>query len=328
MTEPTAIEARLDAVSYFVNDRRLIDDVRFELRGEPDLARALPRLAFGRGGPRDLAAVRDAIAVAGRAAGLLKASTSALALPPELRMISERLDAVPAALATALDAALVEDPPLLRRDGGFVKEGYSGDLDAARALRDDSRKVMAEHEARYIEETGVKTLRVRHNNILGFYIEVTQLNAKPLLSPALSDRFRHRQTMANAVRFATAELLETEGMIASASERALNLEQETFADLCEKSAARLPSSEAPRRRWLSSMSYLRSRTSRSSRITSDPLSTKAWPSRSAMGAIRLFSRRCPRRAAVRSSRTIASSAGAEEGRRRASTSFRRPAFGS
>ena len=92
---------------------------------------------------------------------------------------------------------------------------------------------MAELEARYIAETGIKALRIRHNNILGFYIEVTQLNAKPLLSPPLSEKFRHRQTMANAVRFATAELLETEGRIASASERALNLEQEIFTDLAQ-----------------------------------------------------------------------------------------------
>jgi DNA mismatch repair protein MutS len=97
--------------------------------------------------------------------------------------------------------------------------------------------VMAEHEARYIDETGIKSLRVRHNNILGFFIEVTQINAKPLLSPPLSEKFRHRQTMANAVRFATAELLETEGMIASASERALNLEQEIFADLAQDVAS-------------------------------------------------------------------------------------------
>ena len=144
---------------------------------------------------------------------------------------------VPETLVNALETALVDDPPLLRRDGGFVREGYNADLDAARALRNDSRKVMAELEARYIAETGIKALRIRHNNILGFYIEVSQLNAKPLLSPPLSETFRHRQTMANAVRFATAELLETEGRIASASERALNLEQEIFTDLAQTIAA-------------------------------------------------------------------------------------------
>ncbi|MFT3732810.1 MAG: DNA mismatch repair protein MutS [Hyphomicrobium sp.] len=231
------IEARLDAVSSLVDNRSLTDDIRFALRGTPDLARALPRLAFGRGGPRDLAAVRDALEAASSIVGMLNDDASALPLPPELLSICTRLKAVPASLSQALDNALVDDPPLLRRDGGFIREGFNADLDAARTLRNDSRRVMAELEARYIEETGIKTLRVRHNNILGFYIEVTQLNAKPLMSPPLAERFRHRQTMANAVRFATAELLETEGQIASASERALNLEQEIFTSLTRDIAA-------------------------------------------------------------------------------------------
>lgn len=237
LTVPGEIEGRLDALGHFCNQRRLLDDLRVMLRAAPDLARSLPRLGFGRGGPRDLAAVRDAINVAQRARSLIETSAQPLGLPAEIASICTRLGQVPADLAQSLDCALVEEPPLLRRDGGFVRAGFSADLDAARALRDDSRKVMAEHEARYIAETGIKTLRVRHNNILGFYIEVTQLNAKPLLSPPLSDRFRHRQTMANAVRFATAELLETEGLIASASERALNLEQEIFGELAGRIGA-------------------------------------------------------------------------------------------
>lgn len=237
LTDPASIEARLDAVTYLVDNRRLLDELRATLRSAPDLARALPRLGFGRGGPRDLAAVRDAISIARRATSLIEQSAQPLGLPAELKSVCKRLAQVPADLAQSLDSALVDDPPLLRRDGGFVRSGFNSDLDATRALRDDSRKVMAEHEVRYIEETGIKTLRVRHNNILGFFIEVTQLNAKPLLSPPLSDRFRHRQTMANAVRFATAELLETEGMIASASERVFNLEQEIFADLAERIGA-------------------------------------------------------------------------------------------
>jgi len=237
LSDPAAIEARLDAVAYLLDNRRLLDELRATLRSAPDLARALPRLGFGRGGPRDLAAVRDAIDVARRAVSLLQQSAQPLGLPVDLTSVCVRLAQVPDDLIKALGTALVDEPPLLRRDGAFVRPGFSRDLDAARALRDDSRKVMAEHEARYIEETGVKTLRVRHNNILGFFIEVTQLNAKPLLSPPLSDKFRHRQTMANAVRFATAELLETEGMIASASERAHNLEQEIFADLAGRIGA-------------------------------------------------------------------------------------------
>jgi DNA mismatch repair protein MutS len=135
------------------------------------------------------------------------------------------------ALHGALEAALIDDPPHLRRDGGFVREGYRPELDEARRLKEDSRGVMAGLEAKYVAETGIKTLKVRHNNILGFYIEATQLNAKPLLEGPLSRQFRHRQTMANAVRFSTPELTAIEGRIASATERALSLEQEVFAEL-------------------------------------------------------------------------------------------------
>src|SRR4029079_15876907 len=103
---------------------------------------------------------------------------------------------IPLALGSKLTAALLDEPPVQRRDGGFVKTGYSADLDGARRLRDENRTVMAELEARYIAETGVKTLRVRHNNILGFYIEVSQVNTKPLLTEPLSARLPHLHTMA------------------------------------------------------------------------------------------------------------------------------------
>ncbi|MBA2126363.1 DNA mismatch repair protein MutS [Hyphomicrobium methylovorum] len=236
LTDAKAIEARLDSVGYLLDHSELTNGLRTALRAAPDLARALPRLGFGRGSPRDLGAVRDALEVAAQAATLLRAPRAGLGLPSELANVRDRLGMAPDGLLDALRAALVDTPPLLRRDGGFVRDGFNADLDAARSLRDDSRKVMAEHEARYIEETGVKGLKVRHNNILGFYIEVTQLNAKPLLSLPLSDKFRHRQTMANAVRFSTVELIETEGLIASASERALSIEQDVFTDLADQIA--------------------------------------------------------------------------------------------
>ena len=231
-----AINARLDAIGFLLERRRRLDDLRATLRGAPDVARSLSRLAFGRGGPRDLAAVRDGILAARACAKALGAAADALGLPADLTAIAARLSRPDTSLADALAKAIGEDPPHLRRDGGFIRSGYSADLDTARALRDDSRSVMARLEARYIEETGVKTLKIRHNNILGFYVEVTQINAKPLLSPPLSDTFRHRQSMANAMRFSTPELLETEGKIASASERALNLEQEIFAGLASRIA--------------------------------------------------------------------------------------------
>ncbi len=227
----------MDAVSFLAERPRLSDGIREALRAAPDIARALTRLAFGRGGPRDLGAVRDGLAAASACCKTLLQSSDGLGLPTALADIAKELSGVAPALEAALQSALGEELPHLRRDGGFIKAGYNSDLDDARRLRDDSRTVMAALEARYVDETGVKTLKIRHNNILGYFIEVTQINAKPLLSAPLCDTFRHRQTMASAVRFTTAELIGIEGKIASATERALNLEQELFNDLAGAIAA-------------------------------------------------------------------------------------------
>jgi len=231
--DPNQIDCRLDAVGFLIDQEVLRRDLRDCLRFAPDLARAVSRLAFARGSPRDLAAVRDALATAARISELLSMDGDGMGLPAELSRIAGRLRSVSEDLYAALAAALVEDPPHLRRDGGFVREGFRPELDEARRLKEDSRGVMAGLEAKYVERTGVKSLKVRHNNILGFYVEVTQANAKPLLEGKLAGEFRHRQTMANAVRFSTPELIETEGRIASATERALSLEQEVFAELAE-----------------------------------------------------------------------------------------------
>ena len=238
LIDPALIEARLDAVQFLCERQRTADAIRTLLRGAPDIARALSRLAFNRGGPRDLGAVRDGLEVAHGCAQELQRASEGLGLPAVLATIETRLSAArDCELAHKLRRALNAELPYLKRDGGFIEKGYSSDLDGARALRDDSRLVMAGLEARYVETTGIKSLKVRHNNILGFFIEVTQLNAKPLQTPPFNEMFRHRQTMSNAMRFTTVELVEIDGQIASASERALNLEQEIFADLQSAIAA-------------------------------------------------------------------------------------------
>ncbi|WP_072396032.1 DNA mismatch repair protein MutS [Hyphomicrobium sp. CS1GBMeth3] len=231
LTDPHAIEARLDAVALLVDDEPLRDAVRATLKGAPDLARAVSRLAFGRGGPRDLKGIAQGLAASAEVARHLSAKAGVINFPDELARLLKRIDGQGAELRALLDAALVDEPPHLRRDGGFVRRGFRPALDDAIALRDNCRRVMAELEGRYVEETGIKTLKIRHNNILGYFIEVTQANAKPLSEPPLSDIFRHRQTMANAMRFTTVELSEIEGRIASAAERALSIEQEIFNEL-------------------------------------------------------------------------------------------------
>lgn len=230
LCDPAAIESRLDAVAFFVADATLRDDVRSALRSAPDIARAVSRLAFGRGGPRDLAAIAQGLAAARASATLLGTRSGVIGFPAEISRIEQRLAKAAGDLLDLLTQGLVDEPPVLRRDGGFIRKGFRSVLDEAIALRDDSRRVMAALETRYIDETGVKNLKVRHNNILGYFVEVTQANAKPLTEPPLSETFRHRQSMANAMRFTTLELVEIEGRIASAAERALALEQEIFAE--------------------------------------------------------------------------------------------------
>ena len=136
-----------------------------------------------------------------------------------------------------MEGALAEQLPLVKRDGGFVREGYERALDEVRSLRDASRLVVAAMQARYADDTGIKGLKIRHNNVLGYFVEVTAQHGDKLMSPPLNATFIHRQTLAGQVRFTTSELGETEAKIANAGERALNLELEIFDRLCAKALA-------------------------------------------------------------------------------------------
>jgi DNA mismatch repair protein MutS len=228
LTDPAQIAKRLDAVAAFVNDAAARADTRSRLAAAPDLARALARLAVGRGGPRDLAAIRD---------GILAAADLARALAALKETPAEIADALQAAhrpdgmLAAELSAALAAELPAFKRDGGFVRQGYDSSLDEVRALRDESRRVIAALQARYAEETGVRALKVRHNNVLGYFVEVTAQHGGKLLNAPLNGTFIHRQTLAGQVRFTTTELGEMEAKIASAAERALGIELEIFERL-------------------------------------------------------------------------------------------------
>ena len=219
------IAARLDAVQHFVDAPGQAERVRDVLRGVPDMDRALSRLALERGGPRDLAALRDGLAGAAWLATLLTDEA------PERLAAARRALEDHDATQALLDAALVAEPPTLARDGGFVAAGYDADLDAARKLRDEGRGVIAGLQARYAEETGIGSLKVKHNNVLGYFIETTSTHAERMLKPPLSQTFVHRQTTANALRFTTAELTDLESRIHNAGARALDIERGIFADL-------------------------------------------------------------------------------------------------
>jgi DNA mismatch repair protein MutS len=228
LTDAAQIAKRLDAVSGFVGDAAARAETRSRLQAAPDLARSLSRLAVGRGGPRDLAAIRDGMLAA---ADLARALGSLKEIPDEVAQAMEACRKPDGMLAAELSAALAAELPAYKRDGGFVRDGYDKILDETRALRDESRRVIAALQARYAEETGIRVLKIKHNNVLGYFVEVTAQHGEKLMAAPLNATFIHRQTLAGQVRFTTTELGELEAKIASAAERALGLELETFERL-------------------------------------------------------------------------------------------------
>jgi len=231
LTDVNAINARLDSVALFNGATDLRETVRATLKTAPDISRSLARLTLGRGGPRDLMAIRDGLGTGKSLAALLEPPPELATLPAEIDQFRSTLEEDDGRLASSIDVALAEELPLLARDGGFVRQGYREALDEHRRLRDESRQVIAGLQKDYAELTGVKTLKVRHNNVLGYFVEVTQQNAGALTSQKASATFIHRQTMANAMRFTTTELAELESRISMAAERATAIELEIFDDL-------------------------------------------------------------------------------------------------
>ncbi len=229
-----AIHARQDAIAFMIENKGLATSLRDDLRKCPDMDRAISRLALDRAGPRDLTAIRDGLAQAGAIAG---------------RVVNQDLpdilaDAISALvghdeLLDLLEQALVADPPILARDGGFIAPGYHAELDEARTLRDEGRSVIAKMQAEYSAQTEIPTLKIKHNNVLGYFIETTATHAAKMLSAPLSETFIHRQTTANAVRFTTVPLSEMETRILNAGNRALEIEKRLYsslkADILERS---------------------------------------------------------------------------------------------
>jgi len=233
LADVAAIDARLDLVEWFCTHQQCCDDVRGQLRVQPDMQRALSRLSMGHGGPRDLAALAAGLAGADTIVTIMRTlSASGLAAvgqPADLPIYQEQMQA-PTGLAHALTPALADDLPLLARDGGFIRQGYDLALDELRGLRDESRRMIAALQSRYCDDTGIASLKIKHNNVLGYHIDVRATHAQKLMD---SEIFIHRQTTAQAVRFTTTELAEMERDMASAADRALAHEIDIFHRLCQ-----------------------------------------------------------------------------------------------
>lgn len=231
LADVAAISVRHDTIEFLSGHERLSAGLAKALRGVPDFARALQRLALGRAGPRDLAGLRVAIEAGATLAALLAELPAELA---ELQKVRCALGKAPVALAAELARALEEQLPGKIRDGGFIRPGFDAALTQARLLRDDSRKVIAALQGRYGEETGLRQLKIKHNHVLGYYVEVPQALAERMTRPPLSDVFIHRQTMAEAMRFATVELGGLDARITAAAQEALARELALFEDFAAR----------------------------------------------------------------------------------------------
>ncbi len=217
----TTILSRLSAVQFFCDQAQLRIDLRDLLRGVPDLERALSRLALDRGGPRDFGHIRDGLIAAARIGAVLGDGDGLGLTLADLTACDTLID--------RLDQSLAAELPLFARDGGFIATGFDPELDEVRALRDEGRGVIAGMERGFVEETGINSLKIKHNNVLGYFIETTTNHADKMM--ALSARFIHRQTTANQVRFTTVDLSALETKILNAGGRALELELQHFSDI-------------------------------------------------------------------------------------------------
>ncbi len=232
LMDRAAIDARLDLVTLFHDDAGLRDGIRATLRALPDIGRALGRLAAGRGSPRDLGQLRDGLDGAWRLGERLDRIADAPAL---LRELAPQLRGH-GALIDLLTRALVPEPPVDAAHGGYIAEGYDAALDDLRDAGAGGRRAIAALEAEYRARTGITALKIRHNGVLGYHIEVPARSADALMKP--DSGFTHRQTLAGVVRFNAPELHDVAVKVTQAGAHALSAEAAHLEDLTAQALAR------------------------------------------------------------------------------------------
>jgi DNA mismatch repair protein MutS len=231
LTARSEIERRLALVAWLHEDALRRERVRLALKAMPDFARALARLTAGRGSPRDLAILRDGLSAAEALRQELSAEPDR---PPLLDALLPRL-AGHEALVEQLGRALVESPPIDASKGGYIAEGYDPALDTLRSAASDGRRAIAALENRYRDATGIPSLKIRHNAVLGYHIEVAARHADKLMAP--DSGFTHRQTLAGVVRFNSPELHEEASRVVEAGTHALAAEAAHAEELTQLALA-------------------------------------------------------------------------------------------
>lgn len=220
------INERHNALKFLRDNFDLSEPVMAFLKSIPDLERALSRVSLERAGPRDLANISKGLIQGKEIASLFKNHE----LPAELKLALEKLTGHDE-ISSTLEKAIVPEPPLLVRDGGFVTEQFNSELDETRELKRDGTKIIAEMQRDFIELTGIQSLKIKFNNVLGYFIETTAKNAEKLQNSTIADNFIHRQTTANQMRFTTLSLSDTETKIINANAKALEIEKQIFNEL-------------------------------------------------------------------------------------------------
>ena len=228
------IEKRLNIVEFFYRHNDVRESLRAMLKKCPDMERAISRLSVNRGGPRDMAAILQTLNALSPINIMLNSFQKVEVvdeLPEAVAEVLRKFGNYYSLIDTLSNALNEENLPLLARDGGFVANGYSPELDATRSMRDEGHKFIMNLQGKYASETGIDALKIKYNNVVGYFIEVPNK-----LAPQLLDKpeFIHRQSVLNAVRFTTAELTDLENKIRSAADRALAMEISIFEDITRK----------------------------------------------------------------------------------------------
>jgi len=234
LTLKSEIDARLALVAWFHESAIRRERVRLALKALPDFARALARLAAARGSPRDLALLRDGLGAADTLKRELESEPDA---PPLLQSLMLKLGGHDA-LVEQLSRALVASPPIDASKGGYIAEGYDLELDALRKAASNGRQAIASLEARYRDAIAVSSLKIRHNAVLGYHIEVAARHADKLMAP--DSGFTHRQTLAGVVRFNSPELHDEASKVVEAGSHALAAEAAHAEELSALAIAAAP----------------------------------------------------------------------------------------
>ena len=220
LIEKKNITARQDAVEELYNDMITREEIREYLNAVYDLERLVTRISYRTANPRDLIAFKTSLGMIPPVKQLLSQAKSA-----ELKEIDERMDCLED-IYDLIEKSIQDEPPIMIREGGMIKEGYNEDVDKFRLSRTEGKTWLAELEAREKEKTGIKNLRVRYNKVFGYYLEVT--NSYKELVP---EDWTRKQTLANAERYITPELKELEDMILGAEDKLAALEYDLYCEV-------------------------------------------------------------------------------------------------